>query len=52
MAEFTELVATAVANAESRAELAASRAHASSPRRTRRGAASSATSTTARSSGS
>ena len=44
--KFTELVGTAIANAESRAEIAASRARVSSPPPTKRVAASSATSTT------
>ena len=50
LASFTELVATAIANAESRSELAASRGG-SSPRRTRPGVGSSVICTTVRSSG-
>jgi GAF domain-containing protein len=49
MAQFTELIATAIANAQSRAELAASRARVVAPP-TRRGAGSSAICMTARSS--
>ena len=49
VAQFTELVATAIANASGREALAASRA-ASWPRPTRRAGGSSATSTTGRSS--
>ena len=52
IANFTDLVATAVANAESREELAASRARVSSPQQMRRGTGSNGTCTTEPSNGS